>query len=878
MPIDFDSDLPLNPFKRVFSLEDELEMMDAARPDKDKDNRKSAARKIYEVTKLMEVYERKLAEAGTSKWFVDGTTTDISNCPRHRAFFEAGAVYHERLFMAGNRPLVAGTKVRTPDGYHKNIEDLKEGDKVLAYQLSTNSLVEAKVTKTYHYNEPAFTYSNGKGVSVSSTPDHEFLYVSGKGVLRQDKAERLAGKVDRKVVVPCKWDVEEKDPGFSEREALLLGLLTGDGHLCARNSQFKFTNKAKELVDLAVALGTELGTQPRVVNSGTFYDVYFPKPKKGKGKSTLFLLLERTNLLGTKSGNKTVPQSLFCAPVGHIKAYLHGLLATDGYSRLGRYCLSTTSALLAEGVVSLCLRLGIRATVATRNRKDPNHADEIVVSITGDDNLKVIGNVPTKPYKLRGGRGRAEVQAVSFTKAEALGNKDVYCITIDHPDHLFVANGLVTSNCGKSISGAFETACHLTGLYPEWWVGKRFDHPISAWAAGQTGQTTRDTCQKELLGPPGALGTGMIPKELILGTAVKQGVANAIELVKVRHVSGGVSVLGFKSYDQGVKAFYGTAQHVIWLDEECPDLIYNECLIRTMTTGGILYVTFTPLHGITPFIVNFCKNANFLAGASPVTIMTDEEEEEQLGIGNKASRAVVQAGWDHAPWLDEDTKKRLEDNTPPHLREARRNGTPSIGSGNVYPIPVEEIVVDDFTIPGHWPKWYGLDVGWNRTAAVWLAKNPDDGSIYVYSEHYRGQAEPEVHAAALKSRGDWIRGCIDPASKGRSQVDGRKLIDVYRKLGLKLVEANNAVEGGIQNVWSLLSSGKLKVFKSCVNLLKEYMVYRRDLQGRIVKDNDHALDALRYGINTDNVAMVQPTNTARHYGAASALGGIRYDT
>jgi len=56
------------------------------------------------------------------------------------------------------------------------------------------------------------------------------------------------------------------------------------------------------------------------------------------------------------------------------------------------------------------------------------------------------------------------------------------------------------------------------------------------------------------------------------------------------------------------------------------------------------------------------------------------------------------------------------------------------------------------------------------------------------------------------------------------------------------------------------------------------MVYRRDLQGRIVKDNDHALDALRYGINTDNVAMVQPTNTARHYGAASALGGIRYDT
>jgi hypothetical protein len=34
--------------------------------------------------------------------------------------------------------------------------------------------------------------------------------------------------------------------------------------------------------------------------------------------------------------------------------------------------------------------------------------------------------------------------------------------------------------------GGFETTLHLTGDYPEWWEGRRFDHPIEAWVAGET--------------------------------------------------------------------------------------------------------------------------------------------------------------------------------------------------------------------------------------------------------------------------------------------------------------------------------------------------------------------------------------------------------
>ncbi len=193
-------------------------------------------------------------------------------------------------------------------------------------------------------------------------------------------------------------------------------------------------------------------------------------------------------------------------------------------------------------------------------------------------------------------------------------HKAFFAAGANYHERLFMSANRV----GKSISGAFEGACHLTGEYPKWWEGRRFTNPISMWAAGKTGQTTRDTVQKEILGEPGRWGTGMIPLDKIVKIYPKPGIPNGVEMIEVRHSSGGISIVTFKSYDQNVQAFYGTARDVIWLDEECPELIYSECLIRTMTTDGIVYVTFTPLQGLTPLIVNFCKNADFLEGAQPI--------------------------------------------------------------------------------------------------------------------------------------------------------------------------------------------------------------------------------------------------------------------
>ncbi len=75
-------------------------------------------------------------------------------------------------------------------------------------------------------------------------------------------------------------------------------------------------------------------------------------------------------------------------------------------------------------------------------------------------------------------------------------------------------------------------------------------------------------------------------------------------------------------------------------------------------------------------------------------------------------------------------------------------------------------------------------MGWNRTAALWLARDPESGALYAYAEHYYAHCEPSDNARAIRARGGWIRGVIDPASRGRSQTDGSQLIEKYRELGL----------------------------------------------------------------------------------------------
>jgi hypothetical protein len=210
------------------------------------------------------------------------------------------------------------------------------------------------------------------------------------------------------------------------------------------------------------------------------------------------------------------------------------------------------------------------------------------------------------------------------------------------------------------------------------------------------------------------------------------------------------------------------------------------------------------------------------------------------------SRFVVGATWDDCGHLTQAAKDALWQSIPEYQRDARAKGIPQLGAGAIYPIPEAEIKVKPFEIPKYWPRGFGMDVGFKRTAGIWGALDPQSGVKYLYSEYYKGEAEPIIHARGWKDRGLWIPGRIDPASNASSQIDGRRLIEIYRREGLLLENAANAVESGILEVWTGLSTGKIKVFDLLTNFFAEYRLYQRDEKGRVKKQRDHLMDAMRY--------------------------------
>lgn len=389
---------------------------------------------------------------------------------------------------------------------------------------------------------------------------------------------------------------------------------------------------------------------------------------------------------------------------------------------------------------------------------------------------------------------------------------------------------------------AYELTCHLTGDYPVWWNGRVFDNPISAWVAGDTRETVRDIIQAKLLGDISKLGeevigTGMIPRDKIAGSPKYVPNTNrAVDYVRVKHRSGGNSVLSFKAYEQGRKSFQGTEQHVIVLDEEPPSDVYQECLMRGRTVDGLVLLTFTPLSGMTDVV------RGFLAA--------------QMENAKGASKNMIRCSWDDVPHLDEKWKIEAESGMLPYQREARKHGIPIAGVGKIYPVEEDEFVIRPVQIMPHWRRCFGFDGGWHNTAAVWFAYDKDEDIAYIYSDYKRGEQTVDVHAAALMARGAWIPGRGDAASReGHSK---ETTLSAYQARGVKLELADKSVDLGIQTVLSRLTTGKLKVFNTCQKWLDEYRMYSYDENQKVVKINDHLMDATRFGVMSGlKVATVQ---------------------
>ena len=416
---------------------------------------------------------------------------------------------------------------------------------------------------------------------------------------------------------------------------------------------------------------------------------------------------------------------------------------------------------------------------------------------------------------------------------------------------------MAANRIGKSYCGAAEMSYHLRGIYPDWWKGRRYDQPITAWAGGVSNETTRDIVQAELLGSPDdpdAFGSGAIPKNYIIKTERKPGVPNAKSVALIRHVSGGNSSLHFKAYEMGVEKWQGRSVDVVWLDEEPSRDIYSQAVTRTLDRRGMVYMTFTPEAGMTETVAAFMNRIQ--AGQSLVNATWDDASEKIKSMKGQQGH------------LSEAVMEQILSAYSPHEREMRRYGRPSIGSGLIFPVDEEKIIIDPVEIKDHWPRIAAIDFGWDHpTAVVWCAVDRDEDVFYVYDCHRESKASPSIHAQAIRSRPHFIPIAYPHDGNRRDSMGNPGLADQYRNLGCNFLlqhfsnppalgenKGSNSIEEGLMAMLQSMEAGNFKVFSTLSNWFEEFRMYHRK-GGKVVPFRDDLMSATRYAFQSQRFAV-----------------------
>lgn len=414
----------------------------------------------------------------------------------------------------------------------------------------------------------------------------------------------------------------------------------------------------------------------------------------------------------------------------------------------------------------------------------------------------------------------------------------------------------LANRIGKTFSASAEVSYHLTGNYPDWWTGIKYDRPIKLWAVGITTKSTKEVLQNEILGTDNGkqlkeIGTGSIPREYIdFDTLVRDG--DTVKTVKIKHYTNGVydglSTLDFRSTQQGTQVFMGQTIDFILIDEEDKHKsmeIFSQCLTRTSTVeDGRVLITATPENGYTNLIKKF-------------------EQEDDLFI--------FHAGWDDAPHLTEEVKKELLAGIPEWEVAMRTKGIPSRGSGAIFQVDDSDIMVDPFIPPKHWPVIAGLDFGKSKDPSIisYVAKDPDNEVYYLYDCEYM---DDKRHAKDMAQR--IINGAtpsipvIAPGDAAQVTEDGGDTTraKIMRDSGVNVLTNTFSNPQWIQNkitnsakkhagkeaglVWMnhQMKEGKLKVCSNVIKFFEEKRTYFYVERGGKTKPkdgDDHVIDATR---------------------------------
>lgn len=415
---------------------------------------------------------------------------------------------------------------------------------------------------------------------------------------------------------------------------------------------------------------------------------------------------------------------------------------------------------------------------------------------------------------------------------------------------------LAANRIGKTVSTCFETACHLTGKYPEWWNGYRFDKPITCMVAGEGWSQVALVLQQELIGTQDIkirenIGTGAIPRDCIVTDTMRSDGANCIG-VEIKHVSGAKSYLLFANYTQEVRQLQGFKLNLAVFDEQPPDDFFSEIVTRTATTQGKVLCSFTPLKGLNGLVSKFWNH---------------EEGYE-----------FIRVSWDDCPEYDPwgqpfllaSTRRQLEKDYLPHEREARIAGKPVMGKGAVFQLsnwPTYKTGDFNFTEMPNIHRVISLDLGLvnDKTVISLIYWEPHERTAYLHRQIVVQGIEEAVptqyinHLLRPEVFGTPIVLPADASTSGRYTMSSNSIRELFEQYQLNVYEkaimnppdsqgrVTNHKAYGINQMRQMLEVGSLMVNENCTQFLSEAQNYFVDEKGRF-SDPDDCIDSVRYGI------------------------------
>lgn len=411
--------------------------------------------------------------------------------------------------------------------------------------------------------------------------------------------------------------------------------------------------------------------------------------------------------------------------------------------------------------------------------------------------------------------------------------KDFINSSADHLWSMLMAGNQV----GKTTTALYLVALHATGLYPDWYTGKRFLMPPRIWLCGSTQKKVLDVLQTPLI-------KGFL-YNYINDLGIKTATTGLHKTIKVNHVNG-ISTIGFLSYEDGHEAFMGEPVHFILLDEECTSKIFGQCLARTVTVEGLVSLTMTPENGRTELVDRFWKE-------------------------QRPHHYIKIVGWDDCPHMDGEHKEKVKSGFPAHELELRSKGIPIFGVGRVFSTMIGDVRCDPFDIPKHYNHIIGLDICSSydgKTGAVWLAINPANNDYVLYDVYIGGEVGLAQHATALKKWGDipvaWSRD-----AKAKDRNSGIPICEEYRSIHhVQMLEKSvdqTGTVGYLTMINDKMMNGKFKVFYPLQLWFDEFLDYQFGEKGEIMRRSKyHLMDSMRYAVASTQYASPICNRTVRH--------------